>query len=147
MIRVKDLMTQDLFTVCSDNRLILAHEIMAWARIRHIPVIDANYKLVGLISHRDLLRASVSSLEPLADDKNKRAMKSIPIEKVMKKDVITISPETVVQEAARIMRDAKIGCLPVTDDQDTLLGIITEADLLYLVERMPKDVFNLNSLN
>lgn len=136
IMTVQDLMTTDLFTVSHTYNLLALKDIMQWARIRHIPIVDADSRLVGLVTHRNLLHASISALTNLAYQANDELLRGIPITKVMIKNVITTSPDTPLEEAARIMLQKKIGCLPVITD-DTLIGILTEADFLAYAEDLP----------
>jgi CBS domain-containing membrane protein len=109
---------------------------MSWARVRHAPVVDAHDRLVGLISHRELMRASISSVETCIADLERRQHEwTVEVREVMRTRVHTIGPDESVQEAARRMRSAKVGCLPVVSE-GKLVGIITEHDLLRLVETM-----------
>jgi CBS domain-containing membrane protein len=135
-MQVRDLMTRKVFTVRADKKLIIVDEIMSWARVRHVPVVDAQDRLVGLISHRDLMRASISSVETrVAQEERRQHEWTIPVREVMHARVHTIGPEESVQEAAKRMRSGKIGCFPVVSE-GKLIGIITEHDLLRLVEQM-----------
>jgi CBS domain-containing membrane protein len=130
-------MTQKVFTLRSDKKLFAAQEIMSWARIRHVPVVDKENRLVGVISHRDLLHASISAIaNPAPEVERKQFLSTIPIEKVMRTDIQTIGPDVSIQEAAKLMRARKIGCLPVVLE-GKLIGIISEHDLLRVVEEMP----------
>jgi CBS domain-containing protein len=105
-------------------------------RIRHVPVVDAKNHLVGLISHRDLLRASIASVSTkVANVERRQHLWTITIAEVMQTDVQTIAPDAPVKEAARLMRTKRIGCLPVIAEE-CLVGIITEHDLLKLIETM-----------
>ena len=84
-------MTWSVFTVREDKNLILVEEIMSWARIRHVPVVDAQNRLVGLISHGDLLRASISSVGTrIANEERRQHEWTIPVQKVMRTRVHTI---------------------------------------------------------
>ena len=131
---VRDLMTPKVFSVRVDKKLLIAREIMDWARVRHVPVVDTGEHLVGMISHRDLLRASIASVSTrVADVERRQHLWTIPISEVMQTDVHTIAPDAPVREAARLMRTHKIGSLPVVSD-GRLVGIITEHDLLKLLE-------------
>jgi predicted transcriptional regulator len=133
---VRDYMTEQVFTLRSDKTLFVAQEIMGWAHVRHIPVVDREKRVVGMVSHRDILTASIASVSTsVANMERDQHLWTIPVEKVMKKDVRTISPEARIQEAARIMREEKIGCLAVVA-QDKLVGILTEYDLLRIVEQL-----------
>jgi CBS domain-containing protein len=96
---------------------------------RHLPVVDGE-KLVGVVTDRDILRASVSSLSEnhdLLDDNLKRYYS---IREIMTTNVITARPWMTLTEAAIIMKDQKIGCLPVTEQDGTLVGIVTQSDFL-----------------
>jgi CBS domain-containing membrane protein len=130
-MKVRDLMTKDVFTLRSDHKLDLANDIMGWQRIRHIPVVDAMSNLVGLITHRDLLRAAVSSLANISAKEQKQIYGHIRISEVMTPQVATIGPDTNLSEAAAMMIEKKLGCLPVLEGRK-LVGIITESDFLTL---------------
>jgi CBS domain-containing membrane protein len=109
---------------------------MEWAHVRHVPVVDREGRVVGIVSHRDLLEASIASVSTrIANLERDQHLWTIPVENIMRKDVRTISPDATVQKAARIMRGEKIGCLPVVA-QDKLVGILTEYDLLRIVEQL-----------
>ncbi len=133
---VLDHMTRKVFTLRIDKKLIVAKDIMEWAHVRHVPVINPTGEVVGMVSHRDLLAASISSVSRrLGDLERKQHLWTIEIERVMRSPVITIGPGATVQEAARIMRSRKIGCLPVIEDKK-LVGIITDYDLLGFVREL-----------
>jgi CBS domain-containing membrane protein len=133
---VAEYMTRKVFTLRLDKRLIAAKEIMEWAHVRHVPVVNAAGAVVGMVSHRDLLAASIASvISRLSDVERKQHLWTVPIESVMCHPVTTISPTATVQDAARVMREGKIGCLPVVE-QGKLVGIITDHDLLGLVEAL-----------
>jgi CBS domain-containing membrane protein len=130
-IRVADIMSFPVFTLSATQSLALAESLMSLARIRHIPVLEDG-KVVGLVTHRDLLAASISALAPLTADERSSLQLSVPVSRIMRKEVWTIDPRALATNAARLMRDHGIGCLPVVDD-GRLAGIVTEADLLRLV--------------
>jgi CBS domain-containing protein len=134
---VRDLMSKPVFTIREDKHLRAVEEIMKWAHIRHVPVVDAGGRLVGIISHRDLLAAAVSTLATkISQVERGQHLAAIEARSLMHKPAATIGPGEAVQRAAHLMREYKFGCLPVVDD-DRLVGIITEADLLGIVERLP----------
>lgn len=135
-MKVKDYMTTSVFTVGMDKKMLIVREIMNWANIRHVPVVDADHRLVGMISHRDVLRASLSGLQLECEADQRHHLGSIEIDDVMCKNVQTIDAEAPIQAAARLMRSGQYGCLPVVDNKNRLLGIITEHDLLELVETL-----------
>jgi len=121
---VVQLMSTDLFTVRPDDPIDLAASVMEWRHIRHVPVEDDEGRLVGLISHRDLLRL-------LAQGLLSRDAKEVTVKEIMTRDLLTVTPETLTLEAMAIMRRRKVGCLPVVEN-DRLVGIITAYDFLAL---------------
>jgi CBS domain-containing membrane protein len=127
-------MTKKVFTLQIDKKVFAAQQIMNWAHVRHIPVVDRDGRLVGIVTHRDLLAASISKIPSrIANSEQNQHVWSISIDTIMKTNVQIISPEATVQEAAKVMREKKIGCLPVVS-QGKLVGIITEHDLLKIIE-------------
>ncbi len=115
---VGQFMVTDLFTVHPDDLVDFAASLMEWEHIRHVPVEDDQGKLVGLVSHRDLLRMVA---------RGKR--EGIPVREVMKADPFTVTPETSTTDVIRMMREHQVSCLPVIKD-DRLVGLVTERDLI-----------------
>ncbi|HLG20268.1 MAG TPA: CBS domain-containing protein [Bdellovibrionota bacterium] len=130
-MRVREIMTKEVFTLRVDHKVDLADDIMNWQRIRHIPVVDAKNHLVGLLTHRDLLKASVSSLARIPLKDQRELYSHILVGDIMHKDIHTTSPDADLRDAAAIMIDDKIGCLPVVEAKK-VVGILTEADFLTL---------------
>lgn len=124
---VEQFMSRDLFTVRPDDVLDLAASLMEWKHVRHIPVENDRGELVGILSHRDLLRF-------FAEEKS-RAADELIVRDVMKPDPIAITPETLTLEALYIMREKNIGCLPVCRD-GKLVGILTAHDFLTVSTRL-----------
>jgi CBS domain-containing protein/gamma-glutamylcysteine synthetase len=120
-MRVDQFMKTELVTVRESDTVDLVANLMDWEKIRHIPVEDEEHKLVGLISYRSLLRYFGRHGE---EEKS-----SVLVSEVMKKDPITVSPETTTLEAIRIMRREQIGCLPVLDS-NRLAGMVSEHDFM-----------------
>ncbi len=136
--KVEDLMTRKVFTLDEEKRLFIAQQIMDWAHIRHVPVVNSQRRVVGLVSNRDVLRASISIVSSkVAKAEGQQHLTGIPVRDVMRAPVQTVAPDQSVQEAASLMRRGKIGCLPVVNAQQELIGIITEYDLLKIVEELP----------
>ncbi len=131
-MRVREVMTSPVKTVHHLSSLPLAASLMELERIRHLPVVDDDARVVGLVTHRDLLSAQISTLGPLSADERTSVQLAVPVAKVMRSDVWTIASEALVVSAARLMRDHRFGCLPVVDD-GTLVGMVTESDILALV--------------
>ncbi len=117
---VGQVMKTDLFTVSKEDLVDLAAHVMDWKHIRHVPVEDAEGRLVGLVSHRRLLREAFRKGQDPT---------SIVVERVMRTDPVTVSPETTTREAIDIMRRERVGCLPVVKDEK-LVGIVTEHDFV-----------------
>ncbi len=124
---VEDLMTSDVFTLLVDHNMRAFEELMTWRAVRHVPVVDDDNKLVGLVTHRDFLKLAVSKLAELDKHKENRMYEHINIEEIMEREVETVSPDTSLKVAAQKLTDHKYGCLPVVHE-DKLVGIITESD-------------------
>jgi CBS domain-containing membrane protein len=125
-------MTRSVYSLEAEHSLPLADAMMGMLRIRHIPIVDKERCVIGLVTHRDLLAAKISVLAPMSEDDRSNVQLSVPISRIMRTEVWTIAPEALAVSAARLMRDHRIGCLPVVEGR-RLVGIITEADLLSLV--------------
>lgn len=121
-------MKTEVVTLRADEQLSVASDIMHLARIRHLPIVQGD-QLVGIISQRDLYKASLSSLLGYNYAENRDHLKRVVIKDVMAKRVITISPDAEIPEAARIMLAQKIGCLPVVEGSH-LVGMVTETDII-----------------
>jgi CBS domain-containing membrane protein len=132
---VAELMTQDVVTLTEDETLAHAQRCMARGRIRHLPVVREG-RLVGLITHRDLLAASFSIFAEINTSEQRRVFDTVRVVEAMHRDVVTVSPGLPVSKAARILLENKYGCLPVVDEEDHLVGILTEADFLRLTVRL-----------
>jgi len=127
-MKVKDIMVRDVATLDLNDELSLADDIMKLGRIRHLPVVDEG-RLVGIISQRDLFKASLASAMGFGEKAKREFMKTVAVKEVMVDVVITISPEAGIEEAGKVMLEKKIGCLPVIEG-DNLVGLITETDIL-----------------
>ncbi|MGI9590714.1 MAG: CBS domain-containing protein [Myxococcota bacterium] len=126
---VRDIMPRKMVTISESDRLSTVEDIMTLGRVRHMPVVHGG-KLVGVVSERDLLRSSLSSLSEFGTEERRAFLHVVEIGRVMSAPAITIGPRNTVEEAARVMAEKKIGCLPVVDEDDILLGLITETDVL-----------------
>jgi acetoin utilization protein AcuB len=127
-MRVEKRMKRDVITVRPDDPIRHAMELLKGHHIRQLPVVEDG-KVVGIITDRDLREASASSAISLSIWELNYLLEQTTVKEIMTKDVITITSETPVEEAARLIHDLKIGGLPVVDEEK-LVGIITEVDLL-----------------
>ncbi|XXF76540.1 CBS domain-containing protein [Myxococcaceae bacterium GXIMD 01537] len=128
MLAVEDLMTRDVLTLAEDENLAVGDDLLKLHHIRHLPVVRDG-KLVGLVSHRDLIRA-------LARQAGSRSRNPVWARDVMSRDVDTVTPRTSVREVVDLLLDHKYGCLPVVDGDRKLVGIITESDLVRLAGQL-----------
>lgn len=121
---VEQYMTTDLFTVHEDEPVELVANLMDWERIRHVPVEDNEHRLVGLVSYRMLLRL-------LAEGHVTERQRRMAVREIMRQgeSLATIPPETTTIEAIRLMRERRVGCLPVVKD-GALVGIVTQRDFM-----------------
>src|SRR5690349_14750288 len=126
---VRDLMSGTVVTLRRGQSVTFARELMQLRRLRHLPVVDDDGLLVGLVTHRDLLAAAISSLAPLSEEEREELQFKVPVARAMREQVWTIEPDAPADAAARLMLDHRIGCLPVTEGR-RLVGILTEADLV-----------------
>jgi CBS domain-containing protein len=117
-------MTTDLFTVHENDVIDLVTNLMDWKHIRHVPVEDDQHRIVGLVTHRDMLRYLGKARAKDEDEGH-----AIAVSEVMTREPVTVAPETTTLDALRIMREHKISCLPVVENT-RLVGIITEHDLM-----------------
>jgi CBS domain-containing protein/gamma-glutamyl:cysteine ligase YbdK (ATP-grasp superfamily) len=126
---VGQFMSTDLFTVRPEDLVDLAASVMDWQHVRHVPVEDEDGRLVGLLSHRDLLRLlSRRGAGPLFAE-------TVTVRDIMKADPMTVSPTTPTLEAIDLMRARGVGCLPVVEG-GALVGIVTAHDFLAASARL-----------
>jgi acetoin utilization protein AcuB len=124
---VRDCMTPDPRTVEPEATLGDALDLMRALRIRHLPVMSGR-RLVGIVTWTDLMRAAPPMETSLAGRRLAALLKQTHVREVMAKDPVTVSPDVPVEAAARLLRDRKIGCLPVVE-RGVLAGIVTASDL------------------
>ncbi len=125
---VRERMSKEPVTITPDVSVTDALRLMRARKVRRLPVLDNRGKLVGIVSDQDLLYASPSPVSSLSVWEMNYLLAKLKVEEVMTRQVITITEDTPLEEAARIMADNKIGGLPVIRD-DKLVGIVTETDL------------------
>uniref|UniRef100_A0A7C4AHB9 CBS domain-containing protein n=1 Tax=Fundidesulfovibrio putealis TaxID=270496 RepID=A0A7C4AHB9_9BACT len=129
---VGDWMLKDVTTVTEDVSMIKAGRIMQQRGIRRLPVVDGEGRLSGIVTERDIKAASPSKATSLDIYEMTRLLSEIRVRDIMIKNPIRIRPSDTVERAAAIMRDNKVGGLPVTDADDKVVGIITDTDIFRL---------------
>jgi acetoin utilization protein AcuB len=129
-MKVKDLMRTNVVTLQATDMLGIAEDIMSMGRIRHLPVVDAKNRVVGVVTQRDLFRASISSVLGFDRSKEHEWLGKVRVQDVMTKQVTMIGPEAGVVAAVDKLVADKIGCLPVVDEEGKLVGLLTETDCL-----------------
>ncbi|PYS22450.1 MAG: hypothetical protein DMF72_13525 [Acidobacteria bacterium] len=127
---VGQFMSTDLFTVREDDLVDLAASVMDWRHVRHVPVEDDEGRLIGLVTHRDLLHL-------LSQGMRTQPAKPLTVRDVMKTELQTVSSSTPTLDALEIMKNNGVGCLPVVDD-GRLVGILTSFDFLAGAARLFK---------
>jgi CBS-domain-containing membrane protein len=127
-VKIKDLMNTTVSTLGRNDTLDLADHVMTLERIRHLPVLDER-RVVGVVSQRDLFRSALAVALGYGERAQATLLKTLRVKEVMSEPAITISPEATIKDAARMMIERKIGCLPVVE-AGRLVGIITETDVL-----------------
>jgi CBS domain-containing protein len=128
MLTVGELMTREVVTLEADDALIQVDDLLKRHHIRHVPVVQGR-KLVGMVSHRDLIRA-------LARQAAGTGTHPISVREVMTRDVEAVEPHASAREAIEKLLDRRFGCLPVVDAQGDLVGIVTESDFMRLARRL-----------
>jgi len=132
-MRIRDVMTKNPITVDSETLVLDAQRIMKENSIRRLPVVDKG-NLVGIVTQHDLLQASPSPATSLSIHELNYLLAKMKVKEVMKKNPITLSPDTPFEEALRFGQDKKIGSFPVMD-KGKLVGIITESDIVRFLTR------------
>ncbi len=132
---VADVMTREVVTLGEEDNLLDVMRGMEQLQVRHLPVVDEEGKLVGLVTQRDLLAlaSGVIGASVLQAARERSIEENTFVAEVMVDDPITVRPEASLEEAARIMMAEKIGGLPVVDEEGKLVGIVTQHDMLRLL--------------
>ncbi len=129
MIRLEDIMTENVTTMTPEDSVLSARRLMNIEGIRHIPVIGATGKLEGLFSHRDLLAVTDSTELDLPRSEREKKEAGMLLGEVMTRRVSTATRNVSLRDAAIFLQNNRYGCLPVVED-GRLLGIITDTDFI-----------------
>lgn len=131
-LKVRDVMTRDVRTVNRNDRLSVADELMKLGGFRHVVVLDEAGMVAGVVSSRDIFHGALAWSLGLGQSAHEKSLASYPVKQVMATDVVTVAPDAELREAAKLMFEKKIGCIPVVDGKQ-LAGIITEGDILAIL--------------
>lgn len=126
---VRDLMTPNPYTLAPRDTLASLYDLMDTHRVRHVPIVDSDGELVGLLTHTDLAMTALGSLSDLPLSQERDLLQRRRIREVMVTEVETIDPDAPLAEAAQTLFENKIGCLPVVEG-NRLVGILTESDFV-----------------
>lgn len=138
-LRARDLMTPDVLTVDADADVLSAQDLMYEKNIRHVPVVDGDGMLTGLVSDRDLIRRVAAMTDDVPVTTQRDVLRSLKVRDVMTADVETVDVDDDLAAAAQLMLENKYGCLPVLEE-GLLAGILTEADFVrYVAERQTQE--------
>ena len=125
-----DLMTRRILTIGPDDPILMLEEYMEAFRFRHLPVVEGDV-LVGIIAYTDVLSALSSRLSKSAPEEN-AILHQLPARRIMRDDFVAVRPTERLERVAEILWETRAGCVPVTEEDGTLVGIITEGDFVRL---------------
>ena len=126
---VRDWMQTDVITADAKMGMLRAHKMMRDHRIRRLPIVKRNGKLMGIVTRSDIRKAEPSGATTLNVWEMNYLLAELKVKEIMTKDVITVRPDDTIKLAAALMHDNQIGALPVIDDKAKVIGIITESDI------------------
>jgi len=135
-LRVRDVMTPEVATLRQNEKLSIADDVMTLGRVRHLPVVDDDdrARVVGIVTRHDLFRGSLARALGYGAVAQQKLLGLLAVKEVMTPNPITIAPDAPLSEAARIMLERKVGCLPVVE-AGKLVGILTESDFVAMALR------------
>ncbi|WAK02981.1 CBS domain-containing protein [Methylobacter sp. YRD-M1] len=138
-MRVKELMTSKVFTVEQQDLIDRAFFLIHYEKIRHLPVVKKG-KVIGIVSDRDLYKALGPKNNSSVIETGVTEMHVIPkkVQNIMRRGVLTVTPDTHASEAAALMADNKVGALPVVNKEDKLVGILSATDILRVFSKIEK---------
>jgi CBS domain-containing membrane protein len=128
---VRDLMTDHVFTLRPHDDLDALYELMDAKHVRHVPVVDREGDLVGLVTQRDLSHSALGTQEDLPLSLQQEILRRRKVREIMATEVDTVEPDEDLKTAAEMLIENKIGCLPVVEGEH-LVGILTESDFVRL---------------
>lgn len=133
-LKVSDLMRTDVVTLAEDDSLDVAEQTMRFAKIHHLPVINAAGQMLGMVAQSDILKVQVSTFADLSVSEDRAIKQDILAKDIMIKNLTTVSPNTTALQAARLLAGHEYSCLPVVEE-NKIVGLLTDRDFLQLVIR------------
>lgn len=133
-LKVGDVMSAGVSTIGKNDKLSIAEGLMKQERIRHLPVIDDDGDLCGIITQRDMFRSALVWALGFGSQAEDQALNTIAVKEAMTDKVQTTTPDTLLAEAAKLMIERKIGCLPVIDG-NRLVGMLSEGDFVKFMKQ------------
>jgi CBS domain-containing membrane protein len=128
-LQVRDLMTDTVFTLRPQDDLAALYDLMDAKHIRHVPIVDRERDLVGLVTHRDLSRTALGPQEDAPLSMQHEMLRRRKVREIMATEVDTIEADEDLRVAAEMLIENKIGCVPVVEGTH-LVGILTESDFV-----------------
>jgi len=133
---VREWMSSPVLTIRPEAPISLAHTLMKERKVRRLAVVDEQDRLVGIITIGDVREASPSDATTLSIWELNYLWAQLTVAKIMSHDILTIRPDDTIYDAAKLMLEHKISGLPVIDESNHLLGMITESDIFRMVIRL-----------
>lgn len=130
-------MSEDVETLQRNDQLSIADDLMTQNRIRHLPVLDEEGGLAGMVSQRDLFRGALAKALGYGTSQQEKMLAMLLVKEVMETDVVATQPDVSLRDAAAAMLERKIGSLPVLHE-GKLVGIVTESDFVALAAGAPR---------
>ncbi|MFY9584997.1 MAG: CBS domain-containing protein [Candidatus Acidiferrales bacterium] len=130
---VRNFMTSPVKSIARDARLLDAALALRSTGFRHLPIVEGE-RLVGIITDRDINRFTPSLLSNITPEEYNAIFENTPLERVMTRNPLSVAPDTPLREAAAILYEKKLGCLPVVENE-RLVGIVTVTDMLGVLLR------------
>jgi CBS domain-containing protein len=129
---VRDLMTRNVVTLGRNDKLVVADDVMRLGRIRHLPIVDEEGNLAGIVTQRDLFHSGLVRALGYGSHARTQILDGFSIKEAMTKEVVTTTPDASLKSAALMMLEKKIGCVVVLEARK-IVGILTESDFVAYV--------------
>lgn len=129
MMTLSEIMTEHPFTLGPSNSVKQAMDLMQQERIRHIPIVDEQHHLLGLVTLTDILATRESKLLLISQEREAEFTDSVQLDEIMTRQVASVDPHAGIKEAALYLQRHRYGCLPVLKGRK-LIGIVTESDFI-----------------